>query len=195
MRLFAAVVPPEGAVAELADVTAGLRRLPGGERLRWTEPEGWHLTLAFFGEVPDALRPDLDARLARAAARHEPQRLRLAGGGRFGDRALWAGAEGGTAELARLAESVRAAGRRAGVPADEEHGFRAHLTLARSPRTAPVRLRPFAEALGLFTGSPWTADVLRLLSSTAPPPGVPGAQPRYATVGAWPLGHRADAPG
>lgn len=197
MRLFVALLPPPAAVAELAGAAAPLRRLPGARDLRWTPPESWHLTLAFLGETPDALRPDLDERLARAARRHGPYDLRLAGGGRFGDRALWAAAEGDLPGLARLARSVRAAARRAGAAADEEHGFRAHLTLARTARARPVRLRPFAAELAGFRGASWTADTLCLVSSTAPRSGVPGEQPRYDTVAAWPLGAaapEADAP-
>lgn len=188
MRLFVALLPPPAAVAELAEAVGPLRRLPGAQELRWTPPESWHLTLAFLGETPDVLRPDLDERLARAARRHGPYDLRLAGGGRFGDRALWAAAVGDLPGLARLAQSVRAAARRAGAPADEEHGFQAHLTLARTARGRPVQLRPFAADLAAFHGASWPADTLHLVSSTPPRPGVPGEQPRYDTVAVWPLG-------
>ncbi len=195
MRLFAAVLPPPAAVAELAAALAPVRRLPGADDLRWTATEGWHLTLAFLGEVPDTVRPELAERLARAARRHGPHPLRLTGGGRFGDRALWAGADGDTAGLSRLAASVRAAARRAGAPADEERGFRAHLTLARAGRTrrrcpcgpSPTRWRP-------SRARPGPRDTLSLVSSALPRSGVPGEQPRYTVVGAWPLG-RGEGPG
>ncbi|MCZ4637138.1 2'-5' RNA ligase family protein, partial [Streptomyces rubrogriseus] len=96
MRLFAAVLPPEDVTAALAAEVAVLRGLPGAEGLRWTGRPGWHLTLAFYGEVDDELVPELSARLARAAHRTAPFELALRGGGQFGrGRALWAGAEGG----------------------------------------------------------------------------------------------------
>ncbi len=195
MRLFVAVLPPPAAVAELAEALGPARRLPGADELRWTPTESWHYTLAFLGEVPDALRPALTERLARAAHRHDAFELRAAGGGHFGDRALWAGAEGDLTALARLADTVRAAARRAGAPADEEHGFRAHLTLARARRGGRVRLRPFAEALAGFRGSAFGADTLCLVRSTQPGSGVPGEQPRYDTVEAWPLGSAPPTPG
>ncbi|MFF8959470.1 2'-5' RNA ligase family protein [Streptomyces sp. NPDC014894] len=69
MRLFAAVLPPAGAVAELGAAVDGLRALPGSDGLRWTGREGWHFTLAFLGEVDERLLPELTARLARAARR------------------------------------------------------------------------------------------------------------------------------
>ncbi|MEV6011913.1 RNA 2',3'-cyclic phosphodiesterase [Streptomyces sp. NPDC051976] len=194
MRLFVALLPPDRAAGELADALAPARRLPGAEELRWTHPEGWHFTLAFLGEVADEIRPELDERLARAAHRHGPYELRLSGAGRFGDRALWTGAEGDLTGLRTLADSVRAAARRAGAPSDEEHAFRAHLTLARTQRGSAVRLRPFADALAAFHGSPWTADTLCLVSSALPRSGVPGEQPHYETVAAWPLGGAAAHP-
>ncbi|PWS40443.1 RNA 2',3'-cyclic phosphodiesterase, partial [Streptomyces sp. ZEA17I] len=89
-RLFAAVLPPPSAVAELRTAVAPLRALPGARDLRWTRPEDWHVTLAFYGEVPDEdVRPELEARLGRAAHRTEPFRLRVHGAGHFGGRALW----------------------------------------------------------------------------------------------------------
>lgn len=187
MRLFVAVLPPEGPLGELdGAVRVRLRGLPGTDGLRWTERAGWHLTLAFLGEVAEELLPELAERLDRAARRHEPHDLGLAGGGRFGDRALWAGVAG--ADMRRLAESAQAAARRAGVTVAAEHGFRPHLTLARQRHLGTVPLRPFADALGGFTGTPWTADGIALVRSHAPAPGVPGAQPRYETLRTSPLG-------
>lgn len=50
-RLFAAVLPPGTAVAALRTAVAPLHALPGAGEPRWTCPEGWHFTLAFYGEV------------------------------------------------------------------------------------------------------------------------------------------------
>lgn len=196
MRAFVALLPPPAAAAELAAALVPVRRLPGGDALRWTEPGLWHFTLAFLGDVPDDVRPDLDRRLERAAHRHAPTGLRVAGAGRFGDRVLWAGAEGDMTALGRLADSVRAAARRAGAPPDEEHGFTPHLTLARVSHSRPVRLRPLADALAGFRGSSWPVDTLCLVGSVLPRSGAPGEQPRYETVASWPLGRegRPDGP-
>lgn len=189
-----AVLPPPAAVGDLAAALDPLHGLPGARALRWTPPAGWHYTLGFLGEVPDAVRPDLDERLARAARRHEPCALRTAGGGRFGGRALWTGAEGDLRALAALADTVRAAARGAGAPCDEEHAFRPHLTLARTSKNTPVDLRPFAAALTGFRGTWWTAGTLSLVAGTLPHSGIPGEQPLYTAVGAWPLGGQAAPP-
>ncbi|MBW5425958.1 RNA 2',3'-cyclic phosphodiesterase, partial [Streptomyces sp. BG9H] len=94
MRLFAAVLPPDAVVAELAAAASGLRALPGADALRWAPRDSWHFTLAFMAEVPQETVPDLTARLARAAHRTPPFPLALRGGGRFGERVLWAGVAG-----------------------------------------------------------------------------------------------------
>ncbi|MFJ1993812.1 RNA 2',3'-cyclic phosphodiesterase [Streptomyces asiaticus] len=202
MRLFAAVLPPEAAVAELAARVKALRALPGADVLRWTEREGWHFTLAFFGEVAEDVLPELHTRLARAAHRHHPHELRLAGGGRFDDRVVWVGVDGDSEALRRLADSAEAGGRRAGVPMDRHRPYHPHLTIARarssrhgssrhdSPRhTSATSLAPYVDGLTDFAGREWTVGELSLVRSHPPASGVPGQQPRYEVVAAWPLGH------
>ncbi|MCX4691815.1 RNA 2',3'-cyclic phosphodiesterase [Streptomyces sp. NBC_01408] len=181
MRLFAAVLPPEAALAELAAAVRPLR----DDHLRWTAEAGWHFTLAFMGEVRDEVLPDLHARLARAATRTAPFALRLHGAGHFGDSALWTGAAGDLGAMRLLAERADAAARRAGVPMDQHRRYTPHLTLARSRDGAD--LRPYLEGLGSYEGTSWQVTELSLVRSNLPVSGVPGEQPRYETVGAWPL--------
>ncbi|MGW4808541.1 RNA 2',3'-cyclic phosphodiesterase [Kitasatospora sp. NPDC004272] len=185
MRLFVAVNPPARARRELADAAAPLRELPGADRLRWTEPAGWHLTLAFLGEVPADEVPALEGALARLAGEHPAHRLRLAGGGTFGERALWAGVEGGTRALRALAAAVQ----RTLDVEDGGHGFQPHLTLARSGTTrgrrpdGPGQLRTMAAAMRDFRGTEWAAERIQLMRSET------GYGPaRYTVVEGWPLG-------
>ncbi|MEU0056424.1 RNA 2',3'-cyclic phosphodiesterase [Streptomyces sp. NPDC006334] len=187
MRLFAAVLPPEDVVLELAAEVAALRKLPGADALRWTGRPGWHFTLAFYGEVDDDVVPELSARLARVAHRTAPFALALRGGGQFGHgRALWAGADGETAALRLLAERAEAAARKAGLDMGEHRRYKAHLTLARS-RDA-VDVRRYVETLDAFAGRTWTVGELVLVRSNLPRSGTPGEQPRYDPVGRWALG-------
>src|SRR5688500_11561778 len=161
MRLFVALTPPENAVAELGHVADRARgRYP---QLRWTDSGGWHLTLVFLGEVDNDIRPELEQRLARVAARHPAQSLRLTGGGRFGYRVLWTGVDGDKRALAALAAGARRAAGKSGIPVDDRpwHG---HLTLARVPRlperearAAATALRHAVTDLAEFAGSRWTA--------------------------------------
>lgn len=188
MRLFAAVVPPPEAIQELAAAVHPLRAMPQAAALRWTGEPTWHLTLAFLGQVDSADTETLAARLAAVAstADRAPE-LRLAGAGRFGDRALWADVRGDTKALGRLAEDVAAAARATGIDLDDRP-FRAHLTLARAggrsgPAPAGVSLAPLVGALSGFSGGSWTAGTLRLIRSHL---GIGAAH--YETVDEWPLG-------
>ena len=186
MRLFAAVLPPDDVVDELGSVVDELQRLPGADRLRWTERPGWHFTLAFYGEVDEDVVGDLSERLARAARRTEPFDLALRGGGQFGGRALWAGAAGDVAVLRRLAERAEAAARKAGVEMGEHRRYRPHLTVARS--RSDTDFEAYVTALDAFAGRAWPVRELCLVRSHLPRSGVPGEQPRYETAGRWPLG-------
>ncbi|MFE9922390.1 RNA 2',3'-cyclic phosphodiesterase [Streptomyces sp. NPDC005774] len=187
MRLFAAVLPPEDVSQELAVAVEALRGLPGAEGLRWTGRAGWHFTVAFYGEVDDALVPGLTARLERAASRTEPFGLALGGGGQFGHgRALWAGADGDLRTLRLLAERAEAAGRKAGVEMGEHRRYKAHLTLARSG--TGIDTQPYLGALAGFRSRAWTVGELALVRSHLPRSGVPGEQPRYEVVARCPIG-------
>ncbi|UED85745.1 RNA 2',3'-cyclic phosphodiesterase [Streptomyces profundus] len=182
MRLFAAVVPPPEVMDELALTAVPLRALDEADRLRWTDRAGWHITLAFYGEVDGHQLPALFDGLADAARAGGPLTLRLAGSGDFAGRHLWAGVEGDTAELAELAAGSVTAGRAAGAPGGDAYdAYRPHLTLARARPGAP--LDRWRTALAGFRGGTWTADRLTLMRSETLPEGA-----RYTTVGEWPLG-------
>ncbi|MBQ0829313.1 RNA 2',3'-cyclic phosphodiesterase [Streptomyces tagetis] len=187
MRLFAAVLPSEGALRALAAEEAALRALPGANALRWTDRPSWHLTLAFYGEADEDTAGRLTERLDRAAHRTAPFALALGGGGHFGrGRTLWTGVRGDVRALRLLAGRAEAAGRRAGLPPGEHRPYRAHLTLARAP--GPYDVGPYTEALAGFDGPAWTVTELVLMRSELPRSGVPGERPRYETVARSALG-------
>jgi 2'-5' RNA ligase len=185
MRLFVAVLPPQDALAELEAAVAPLRS--AWPDMRWAGQDRWHLTLAFLGEVADTRLDGLRERLARAASRHNDMRVRIGRGGAFPSparaRVLCAHIEGEPADLDTLrvlAASVAAGARRAGAPPpDEGRKYRPHLTLARSRR--PADLSPLTEALAGYRGSAWNATHIELIRSQT------GPQPRYQTIGSWPL--------
>jgi 2'-5' RNA ligase len=185
MRLFVALVPPPAVLAGLDAAIAPHRagRAPGRD-LRWTGPPDWHLTLAFLGEVPGPAAARLGSRLERAAGRHPPFPLALAGAGAFPGpshaRVLWCGLAGDLPALEALAASVADAATNAGAaPPDAGRPFRPHLTLARA-RT-PADVRDLVATLCRYAGPPWRVDRAELIASHL------GGQPRYTTVSAWPL--------
>ncbi len=189
MRFFVAVVPTGSAVRELR---SALTLLPD-PGVAWTDPADWHLTLAFFGEVPYDRRPALSTALADLATRTGLVRLHLAGGGHFDSRVLWAGIDGDVEGLHALALGTREAAESANVDFDNRP-YRPHLTLAfahqrgkdatstdsTSPPGAPD-VRPLADALTHFSSTPWHADKLLLMSTR------PGHSPSYTVEESWDL--------
>jgi RNA 2',3'-cyclic 3'-phosphodiesterase len=182
MRLFVAIALPAAAADELDSAVAPLRL--AWPELRWTGRDAWHLTLAFLGEVDEELTGKLGDRLKRAAARHPRLSLALGGAGAFPAaaraRVLWTGVKGDLDGLGRLAQTVAAGARRAGVPPTTEgRRYEPHLTLARC--RAPADVQTLVATLGGFAGTPWTAGEIYLIRSRLQD------QPRYETLGAWPL--------
>ncbi|GHE34693.1 RNA 2',3'-cyclic phosphodiesterase [Streptosporangium violaceochromogenes] len=192
MRLFVGMLPPRQAREELTRAIAPHRSAWQG--LRWLDPAGWHMTLAFLGEVPEEVLPELETRLARAASRHAPMTLSLAGAGAFPSvrraRVLWTGVRGPHPRLTRLAGSlgagaVRAGAVRAGAVRTDRRRLRPHLSLARS--RADVDVRPLVEGFEAFAGTPWEARTVHLVRSRL------GAVVHYETIAEYVL--TASAPG
>lgn len=178
-RLFAGV--RVDATEALRELLAELRREWAGERVRWTRPENWHLTVEFFGETPEAEIPRLEAALAKAAGQAPPFGMEIGGLGTFGSprhpRVVWLGIE--SAGLRALHAAVEAALREAGWQ-PEAREFAPHLTLGRIER--PQEPRRFAETADRLRG--WAAErqaakELILFESAAG---------RYVPIGKWELG-------
>lgn len=110
------------------------------ETLRWTEPEGWHVSLAFIGPTDPVEVPRLSEALTAVAANHPPFSVPTGGLGAFPSRrevrVLWYGMADRSRRLAELAVEVRAA-----VGCDLSAPFRAHLTLARAAGEVAMPLR------------------------------------------------------
>jgi 2'-5' RNA ligase len=184
VRLFVAAVPPPAALLHLAGALP--RDLPGG--LRWLEPERWHLTLAFLGEVPEQRLGTLTAALGAAAVPGEGYGLRLAGAGTFPPRGrptvLWVGIEstvdGAADRLGVAAGAVARAARGAGVPV-ERRPFRAHLTVGRW-RPGDTVDRGVVEALRDYRGPAFELTCYVLVRTFL------GPSPRYETLAGWPVG-------
>ena len=184
MRLFVAIAPPPAVLDELDARAAPLRA--GRDDLRWTSREAWHVTLAFLGQVDESAAARLLPRLERAAQRHHMFRLGFCGAGAFPAPAranvLWSGLSGDRRALADLAQSVAAGASRAGAPPpDKGRRFQPHVTLARC--RMPADVTGLVAALADYQGQPWIADRIHLVRSRLGA----GEQPRYATLGSWPL--------
>ncbi|HEX3213048.1 MAG TPA: RNA 2',3'-cyclic phosphodiesterase, partial [Actinomycetota bacterium] len=184
-RLFFGVPVPGPARAPLEAALPRLKPLVGGARL--APPGGWHLTLAFLGQVQPELADEVVRVGEAAVAGVGPARLRLEGAGTFPQgrraRVLWTGIGGDAEVLVRLAAALSSAAKAAGLRS-EERPLAPHLTLARFSTPAPVP----SEALDLVAAAaaesePWEARELACFRSTLGGPR--GA--RYRVVREFPL--------
>jgi 2'-5' RNA ligase len=178
-RCFVAVPIGERLRAELAAAADHWRPRPDLEGLRWTDPAGWHVTLAFLGSVDASAVPELAARL-EPIRDHAPMRLATGGLGAFPSRrrarVAWYGIADPDRRLAQLGEDVaRALGLDTGAP------FRGHVTLARA-RKDPIDLRPWLASASAPDGELAVERVELMRSHTGRGPA------RYETLATMRLG-------
>jgi RNA 2',3'-cyclic 3'-phosphodiesterase len=135
-RCFVAVPLPDGLRAQLADAVETWREEPGAPNLRWTDPAGWHLTLAFLGWVEPGLSEQILVSMVAPADGARPADLAAGGLGAFPSprraRVLWYGMTDADGALSALAEGIRRALAPIVPMVDEGSPFRPHVTLARA---------------------------------------------------------------
>jgi 2'-5' RNA ligase len=175
LRLFAAVEIPPEIGDELVSHQDGL------EGVNWRDPDAFHITLRFFGEVAEPCADDLDAELATVNV--PPFDLTLASAGAFGlghkARAVWAGVES-SPSLKRLAARCDTAARRAGLPADPRQ-YTPHVTLAYVRQSDPAAVAQWTVEHALLRTSPFRVTWFGLYSSTL------GSSGAYTLERSYPL--------
>jgi RNA 2',3'-cyclic 3'-phosphodiesterase len=176
IRLFAALEVPE-------DIGRALQRrqqgLPGA---RWRSLDQLHITLRFFGEVPEPQAAEIDDQLSRI--RGEPLEITLQGVGAFGEGAAVRSVYAKVVEspaLARLAARCEAAARKAGLKG-EARGYCPHVTLAYLKRSDPGRVAAWIQGHNLLHSPPFHLAQFGLYSSWASPDGS-----RYDLERSYPL--------
>jgi 2'-5' RNA ligase len=170
VRLFVALAPPADVLADVATALGPARELQPD--LRWIPVERWHLTLAFYGEVPDESLPGVIEMVGSKLSRRPlpgPIELSFSGSGQFSRRALWIGLDGDVDRLRALAKSV----------ITDRRPYRPHLTVARL-RGGQDASRA-VEVLSAYAGPRWRADEVHLVRSFL------GPSRRYETVSSWPV--------
>lgn len=135
--------------------------LPGA---RWVEPDNFHVTLRFAGDIDNAIARDFAAMLASIDV--ESFELRLSGLGTFGGkdpRVLWAGVETGP-QMDALARANERAARAAGL-APERQQFKPHVTIARFKHARSDMVARFLERNSGFRTPYFRAGSFVLISS------------------------------
>lgn len=178
LRLFAALSLPDEIRRRLALLQDDLHGVDG---LRWRPPDTFHITLRFYGELPEPVARDLDGELAQITL--APFQIRLLGTGGAGGRtsfSLWAGVEPHPS-LSRLSTACHAAARRLNLPHDPRR-FTPHVTLAYCKGVKDSEVGGYLSRTGAFRTEFFTVDSFQLYSSWG------GSDGRYYTEeAAYPL--------
>ncbi len=176
-RLFTGLEVP-------ADIALALTRYRGGlPGARWVDPENYHITLCFIGDIDEGTARDVFSMLGEGRRRGAVtlclDRLDSFGGDR--PRALFARVEP-TPDLQELQAEQERLMRRVGL-APEKRKFAPHVTLARMRDTSPIDVAHYIATHGHFPKLAFTASRYVLYSARESTGGGP-----YVVEAAYPLG-------
>ncbi len=174
-RLFCAFKIPAALSLQLSLLKGGLNGA------KWIDPDNYHITLRFFGDLDRHTANDLALGLS-SIRRHtmELEVDRLDAFGNSKPHALIANIRP-LAALAELQNEIEWLGKRLGIAPDRRK-FSPHVTLARLRGTTPLDLAGFIGARGGFYSHPFKVKEVELLSSKASIGGGP-----YITEARYPL--------
>jgi RNA 2',3'-cyclic 3'-phosphodiesterase len=173
-RLFTALEIPSEIGQSMAQLRGGL---PGA---RWIDPENYHLTLRFIGDIDDALAEEIADMLGQVARRAFS--LRIDGLDSFGGnkpRAVVAAVQPVTQLVDLQAEHERIM-QRAGL--QPERKYRPHVTLARLRDTSSRQVADFLAIKQPFRLPPFSVSRFVLYSSRSSVGGGP-----YVVEAGYPL--------
>ncbi len=155
IRAFLAIELPQ----EIKDLIEGIkeRLRPALKGIRWTRPEGMHLTLKFFGDVSQDDVVRVSEVVGRNIMNIAPMGLNVGLPGGFPSlkkpRVLWLGIGGDTQRLTALHAEIEGDLEECGFPG-EKRAFKPHLTLGRARSRGGIISG--AEAVITKTGEPGT---------------------------------------
>ena len=175
-RLFTGIEIPAEIGLALSSFRGGL---PGA---RWIDPENYHLTLRFIGDIDERMADDVTSILGERRQR-TPLTITIDGLDTFGGgkpRAVFARTSGNGALNELQAEQERLL-RQVGLP-PETRKFTPHVTLARLRNASPIDVADYIAVRGHFPKLTFTADRFVLYSSRNSVGGGP-----YIVEAAYPL--------
>ena len=160
-RLFTGVELPPDVALDLSIMRGGI------EGARWIDPDSYHLTLRFAGDIPERVAADLTDELSRVVVM-PPFTIALAGVGVFGSKkphSLYAKVEE-SPDLRRLQAMHERVCQSLGLP-PEPRKFVPHVTLARLRNADPRQALSFAHSHNLYRSRPFEVNHFVLFSSRA----------------------------
>jgi 2'-5' RNA ligase len=132
IRAFLAIDLPETLRPGLALAQGELKKSHAD--VRWVPQGNIHITLKFFGNLPDAAVPPIIAAARQAASQQAPLSLEVLGAGAFpssrSPRVVWLGLGGDLLPLSQFFYRLEKAFAQLGYP-PEGRAFNPHLTLGR----------------------------------------------------------------
>jgi RNA 2',3'-cyclic 3'-phosphodiesterase len=184
MRSFLAIDFPEKEKKILAGYSQTLR--PLAPKVKWVSPQQMHVTLKFFGDLPQETIEKISTALPAVTSDFERFSLTLKGIGafpnRYRPRVIWVGLGGETEALKTLQGKVENALLSLGIPG-EDRPFQPHLTLGRNK--IQELNEPLSQRLAQWPEKetdPFEVDALILYRSDLKPTG-----PLYTKLGQFPL--------
>jgi len=188
-RLFIATELPPNVLKTITQVQTDLKQAIPERTVRWTHPEGIHLTLKFLGDVHTKQLDDLKNALSQVAAEHAALEMGVEGLGCFPNyarpRVLWVGLTGDTKSLQALQAAVERYIAPLGFPI-EKRGFKPHLTLGRTARNAKpgdvTKIGEVAQEQDIGHLTVWRVESLSLMRSHLKPTGAQYTQIAEATL-------------
>ena len=175
-RLFTGIEIPDEIGHQLSLFRGGL---PGA---RWIDPDNYHITLRFIGDIDEGLADEVCSMLGDRR-RREPISVTIEGLSSFGGdrpRVVLAKAKS-TNDLHDLQAEQERLIRRAGLPPGKRK-FVPHVTLARLRDASPIDVAGYIATRGHFPRLSFTADRFVLVSARDSVGGGP-----YVVEAAYPL--------
>lgn len=149
IRTFICFEVPSDILEKLENLQLRLR--PYGPTVKWTRPEGIHLTLKFLGDVEEDKIEAIANALKVVGQEFEPISLRVSGTGVFPGyrkpRVFWVGVQDPTGQLENLQKRIETELVALGYPQSEKR-YSPHLTIGRLKK-----LRDLTELLKEFKAS------------------------------------------
>jgi RNA 2',3'-cyclic 3'-phosphodiesterase len=165
-RLFVAIDLPESTRQLLADLDPHIRGV------RWTDPAQMHLTLSFFGDVPEEI--DLVLREKLSSIEFGAFFLPVAGVGMFSAKGapkiIWIGVGKAHPHLFQIHKRVQESALAAGLE-PELRPWHPHITIARCRDVSAQSLRKFLQSNAEFDAGMVRVEAFQLYSSKLTPAG------------------------